>query len=566
MSEFSKPAQPRAKMVVAIDFGTTYSGFAYAQTSDIEKVYLFYEWPGQHFEKPYCKTKTSLMYMPTPGTGDYELKDWGLTAFWKYKMGLQESRSPASSVPHADKLKDSCYLATKFKLHLAPADHLGQKMFSVAPLPQGLTVKRLIADYLKSLSGFIMKTLQNNFGLILKKDIQWCLTVPALWDEAAKQQMVECAEIAGLVKGALCTDHLASPHAVIIVLEPEAASVYCQRKLKDTNFSKGSKFLVVDAGGGTVDLVVHEKVDNSGIKDFSAQYPATVLKFQEYIEKVKCGFDGEADSFYPEMEVPAKLAKAWKAYDIERGRPRGKGAYDTLRLLKDDVVSILSEVVGKILRLIGDQLDANPGVETILVVGGFSNSPYLMRKIRERFSTETCRILNPPDPGGAVCQGAVAFGLLNAEVMLSRKSRKTYGMDTFREYQIDDPPEKQKISERRGLRCQDAFFIFVKKGDDVAVNTHVKKVLVPVESGQSGIDLTLYATDDTSPKFITDPGVELVASWSYDFPGGIEEMDDDPEVEVQMLFGRTMIEMTAKPVNFEGPTTSMSMNFEREYR
>lgn len=54
-------------------------------------------------------------------------------------------------------------------------------------------------------------------------------------------------------------------HPICIVLEPEVASVYCELKLKECHFPKGSKFLVVDAGGGIVDLVVHEKVDHFGV-------------------------------------------------------------------------------------------------------------------------------------------------------------------------------------------------------------------------------------------------------------------------------------------------------------
>ncbi|KAL2633483.1 hypothetical protein R1flu_004962 [Riccia fluitans] len=133
-------------------------------------------------------------------------------------------------------LKSSGYFATKFKLHLAPASSEGTQLFSVSPLPQGLTVKHLITDYLRCTGEFIMKKLDDYYeGVICKKDLKWCLTVPALWDNAAKQQMLDCAEMAGL------------------------------RKLKDVKFTKGSKFLLVDAGGGTVDLVVHKKVKDSGI-------------------------------------------------------------------------------------------------------------------------------------------------------------------------------------------------------------------------------------------------------------------------------------------------------------
>jgi hypothetical protein len=45
-----------AKVVVALDFGTTSSGFAYALRADPENVYTFYDWPkqAQGGGLPYC--------------------------------------------------------------------------------------------------------------------------------------------------------------------------------------------------------------------------------------------------------------------------------------------------------------------------------------------------------------------------------------------------------------------------------------------------------------------------------------------------------------------------------
>ncbi|KAL3687571.1 hypothetical protein R1sor_013880 [Riccia sorocarpa] len=91
-------------------------------------------------------------------------------------------------------------------------------------------------------------------------------TVTELEQEARKQQMVKCAEIAEMVQGPICRDPSASPYPTVTELEQEAASVYCQAKWKDSNSGKGSKFLVVDEGEGTVDLMVHEKMESSGLK------------------------------------------------------------------------------------------------------------------------------------------------------------------------------------------------------------------------------------------------------------------------------------------------------------
>jgi hypothetical protein len=74
----------------------------------------------------------------------------------------------------------------------------------------------------------------------LQSDIQWCLTVPAIWDEDAKQEMKRIAEIAGLIGPG------ASQHPLLIVLEPEAAAVYCDKHMKAARggLERGDVFLI----------------------------------------------------------------------------------------------------------------------------------------------------------------------------------------------------------------------------------------------------------------------------------------------------------------------------------
>lgn len=50
---------------------------------------------------------------------------------------------------------------------------------------------------------------------------------------------------------------------MILALEPEAAALYCRHDKKELQFKKGTKYMVVDCGGGTVDIAVH-KIDDEG--------------------------------------------------------------------------------------------------------------------------------------------------------------------------------------------------------------------------------------------------------------------------------------------------------------
>ena len=86
---------------------------------------------------------------------------------------------------------------------------------------------------------------QKGYTIYTKDDIKWIVTVPAIWNEYGKQFMRNCAKKAGMKK-------------IIIALEPEAASL---TMFKDDNVDekykeKGKIFMLIDAGGYTLDMVI----------------------------------------------------------------------------------------------------------------------------------------------------------------------------------------------------------------------------------------------------------------------------------------------------------------------
>ncbi|KAJ7353747.1 hypothetical protein OS493_032617 [Desmophyllum pertusum] len=95
------------------------------------------------------------------------------------------------------------------------------------------------------------------------EDILWVLTVPAIWTPRAKQFMREAAYEAGLVS----RDR---PEQLLIALEPEAAAIFCTERIMDVIevlSQPNAQYMVVDIGGGTLDVTVHEKQDNGTIKE-----------------------------------------------------------------------------------------------------------------------------------------------------------------------------------------------------------------------------------------------------------------------------------------------------------
>jgi hypothetical protein len=197
---------------------------------------------------PYSKTRTELL-LARRGGG---VLAWGWSAL----------------VQHFGGASGDAEYHKHFKLRLAPG---------APPEARGArTARELIAKYLAQLGALATDAVRKQLGdHISAADIQWCITVPAIWGDDAKATMRRCMEDAGLVvRRAPSGDDAeneapagGSPHALLMVLEPEAASLYCQRKLDAELLAAvgvGGNIMVVDCGGGTTDIVVHRRVAQEG--------------------------------------------------------------------------------------------------------------------------------------------------------------------------------------------------------------------------------------------------------------------------------------------------------------
>ncbi|KAL3689381.1 hypothetical protein R1sor_015690 [Riccia sorocarpa] len=148
----------------------------------------------------------------------------------------------------------------------------------------------------------------------------------------------------------------------------------------------------------------------------------------------------------------------------------------------------------------------------------------LLYSLQKVFSQKVYHI-NPIEAGSAVCRGALAFGAVDAELMLSRKSKKTYGIRVSRGFRMGDP--KEYLLEEDGLSyCQNAFGVFMKIGEDVLVD-HQAKHLFEVEPHSKA-----------------------------------QRMDDPPEIEISMFFGRAKMEVHVAAFNFTNAEKTMSFDFD----
>lgn len=112
------------------------------------------------------------------------------------------------------------------------------------PLPNGLTIVDAIADYLNAFHGHVVSELKKGFAKNYgQHQFRYCLTVPAMWSDRAKAAMREAAIKAGLIDASDHRDRL------MLISEPEAAALYCEKKCEQFNLRHGDRFMICDAGG-----------------------------------------------------------------------------------------------------------------------------------------------------------------------------------------------------------------------------------------------------------------------------------------------------------------------------
>ncbi|KAL9032368.1 MAG: hypothetical protein Q9214_007999, partial [Letrouitia sp. 1 TL-2023] len=109
------------------------------------------------------------------------------------------------------------------------------------------TPEMMTKDFLTAIRKHVEMVLKNKLPISIYSTtpIEYIITVPAVWSEAAKAKTRTCAEKAGMGEGA----------ALHLVSEPEAAAVYSFDVMEPHGIRIRDTFVLCDAGGGTVDLI-----------------------------------------------------------------------------------------------------------------------------------------------------------------------------------------------------------------------------------------------------------------------------------------------------------------------
>ncbi|KAJ8069445.1 hypothetical protein OCU04_003099 [Sclerotinia nivalis] len=229
---------PRYKIIVAIDYGTTYSGISYGanntkNSDDIE----YMPWLAP-FEVEVRKTPTRIAFKNENMV--LGLNKWGFDAEPKY---VSCSWTKLLLDKNAVKGEDD---------DITSKTNIDEGMMH---LPPHRNANGVCEDYLRELYICFAADAKKKLGADVFKmsPLDCWITLPAIWSDEAKEATLNAAREAGFAKNSFDEIHT--------IAEPEAAAISTLKELAAPGtpnaVQSGDNIMICDCGGGTVDITTY---------------------------------------------------------------------------------------------------------------------------------------------------------------------------------------------------------------------------------------------------------------------------------------------------------------------
>ncbi|KAL3871601.1 hypothetical protein ACJMK2_039592 [Sinanodonta woodiana] len=244
-----------------------------------------------------------------------------------------------------------------------------------------------------------------------------------------------------------------------------------------------------------------------------------------------------------------------------------ESAHETEISLIESKLLLKPQLVEKLFRQATDQiiehmkyiLEESPvkSISHILMVGGFSESPFVQNVVREAFDGKNgLKVIIPKDAGITIAKGAVLYGRF-PKIIESRVLRFTYGLGKSPRFIEGTHPEEKKIRSDTGIRCSDVFDIILSADTEVKSGFSVENKYLTIHYFQEELQLDIYYTKEKKPRFTTDPGCKLLGGLNVKIPNPSK---DQHRVYVTFQFGMTELKISAREQSSKLPcTTKLTM-------
>ncbi|CAG8949948.1 hypothetical protein HYFRA_00004279 [Hymenoscyphus fraxineus] len=485
MAAASSSDRTRHKLIVGIDYGTTFSGVSYVTTdkSGLDDINIVTSWPGEQGTS--SKTPTRISY--SAENPSITSNKWGfqvhprLISYSWTKLLLDKN---AAVGEHDDPTL---------------SEMLGDGILQLPPFRGAAGV---CEDFLREVYTHVSEKFRQEMSAVTFEctPMECWITLPAIWSDEGKDATLNAARKAGF--GNRAGDE------VFTITEPEAAAIATLRALASTGSLNAIKpnenILICDCGGGTVDITT-----------YVVKQVAPALIFDE----LQTGTGGKCGSTYVDRNLHSLLSERFgSSFDDVPFLQKGPGSrfmlsfekckkdfgstddreileigpikleipdsdhYDaddrSVLLTYEDMQTLFDPVVAEITSLLSEQVEeakAKKGarINRLILVGGFAESHYLHNALENWcYMNGEIHLMRPPNPQAAIVRGAALRGL---EGLAPRKkyARRHYGMCLGMRFRENVDPETSSYIGRYDdvKRCSTRVKWLISKGDEIMQGT-----------------------------------------------------------------------------------------------
>ncbi|KIL94945.1 hypothetical protein FAVG1_01876 [Fusarium avenaceum] len=510
-------------IIIGIDFGTTYSGIAWAYSREPEEIELVTSWDS---ELNHCsdveKAPTQLFY------------DNDKDTTWGYSV-------PADK----DALK-------WFKLLLLDTADIPAEMLSSSQLRKARDllggIKKdpvdVIACFLRKVWNHAIDSISRSVGVELLQQSRFhvVITLPAIWPPYAQQRMKQAATVSGILDTRSCGET-----TLRFISEPEAAALATIKDLsKRSTIKIGDTMVICDAGGGTVDLIsyVVESTAPFIVKECvkgDGGLCGGVFLDERFLELIKSKVapgswssvsssdekkflnDGWEHGIKPQfsnqnrtwlVDLPDSCGGASPNRKLKRRKSLELSSQVTSEqcpeiitdfISRRDILSVYSPIVDQIEALVHRQTQA---------IQSKHHGSAISWEQTERW-TAICR--------GAVVHGITSYGLSTTVGVRvgARIARRSYGICFHTKFN----PKIHEISDRfwsddqQEWRAKDQMRWFLKEGDNMMTKKPVRRDYFRLYSGHIGqVKETIYNSSKLPPPKTWGSAVQTLCEihWTQD--------------------------------------------------
>lgn len=562
------------KVIVAIDFGTSGTTYAYAflDSKDAKENIITANW-----KIPQTKNLTEIILNER-----LDIKKFG----FECKKYLGDKSSSDETFYHFKDIKMHLY-------HDETNIKSNNKNKIILPLVS------VISKIFIKIKEIALKEIKSKKSTINETDIKWIVTVPAIWKNKSKETMIKAAKIANILDENENSSFFFS-------LEPEAAACnYAYDNSSDKDAIKpGSKYIVVDIGGGTVDISTHQRINKNDKIYIEEVYPpiggnnGSTFINQRFIQKVISKLFGlnaieKLSNIDNNPLIDAEIYDDYCdfLYSIEKfkidiskeEKDEAKRINCTLfeNLVNDDIENLIRKynetcpqgwqitsnnkfriyfpykimidltkelIVDKVVGYIKSILNVVPDIKSIIYAGSVSSNDLIISMIKKQLP-QNLRHCVSTYPSTAVVTGAVLFGF-DPYIIESRKSRYTIGIsctENWNESKYGHKKEKKFFDkEYNCYRCKDCFSPIIKINETIKVEKPIIKhyeILAPKTT------ITFYKTTFNNVIFIDEKiffSQKCLKFGELIFDVGDKFEKNQRDLTIELKLGGTFIDATIK--------------------